>query len=120
MDSIGKPSSSTPDLSFLKEMLGDDKETLNEVLLIFLEEGPTLLAQLERAGQEKDHRSLNEITHKMIAELTTVGVTSVVYDLKRINKSSREMVDLDKVIERVTKVVNDSFEYFKTIVLDIS
>lgn len=120
MDSIENSSSPTPDLAFLKEMLGEDKETLKEVLQIFLEEGPILLNQLQRAAQEKDHDSLNKITHKMIAELTTVGVTSVVYDLKRINKSSREMVDLDKVIERVTKVINDSFEYFKTIVLDIS
>ncbi len=116
MNNNENTSSPTPDLSFLKEMLGDDKETLKEILLIFLEEGPILLSQLERAGQEKDHDSLNKITHKMITELTTVGVTSVVYDLKRINKGSRDIIDLDKVIERIVKVVNDSFEYYKTIV----
>lgn len=116
MSSTGKSSNPIPDLSYLKEMLGDDKETLREVLLIFLEDGPILLTQLVRAGQEKDHDSLNKITHKMITELTTVGVKSVIYDLKRINQSSREMGDLEKVIERIVSIVNDSFEYFKTIV----
>jgi len=91
MDGIGKSSSSIPDLSFLKEMLGNDNELLKEILLIFLEEGPILLSQLERAAQEKDHNSLNQITHKLITELTTMGITSVIYDLKRVNKSGKEL-----------------------------
>lgn len=116
MDSIENSSSPTPNLAFLKEMLGEDKETLKEVLQIFLEEGPILLNQLQRATQEKDHDSLNKITHKMITELTTVGVKSVVYDLKRINKESSQMSDLDLVVERIITIVNDSFTYFKTLV----
>ncbi len=116
MSSNQNSSHPIPDLTFLKEMIGDDKETLREILMIFLEDGPILLKQLERAGQEKDHDSLNKITHKMIPELTTVGVTSVVHDLKRINQSSKQMNDLDVAINRIVNVVSDSFEYFKTIV----
>jgi hypothetical protein len=43
-----------------------------------------------------------------------VGITSVVPDLKRMNKTAKEMNDLDEVMEHIKDVVDRSVQFFKS------
>ncbi len=103
-----------PDLSYLKEMVGDDKDALKDIISIFCNEAPFALESLEESAKRRDHNELRRISHSLIAELTTVGILSALHDLKRINKSSKEIKDLDEATERVVKTVRDSIEILKT------
>lgn len=105
-----------PNLTFLKEMLGDDEEGLKEILAVFVEEAPRMLNSLEESAKEKDYENVKRVSHTLITELSTVGINSVVNDLKRINKGAKEMEDLQEVIGKVVDVVRHSMEYFKKII----
>jgi HPt (histidine-containing phosphotransfer) domain-containing protein len=105
-----------PDLQYLKQMIGDDQEVLKEVLTIFIEEMPTMLRNLRESSESRDHDRLKSISHTMITELSTLGITSVLNDVKAINKGSREMRDMDETIDRIIRAVTFSIEYFKTLI----
>ncbi len=105
-----------PDLQYIKQMIGDDQEVLQEVITIFMEEMPTMLKELRMATESRDHDKLRTITHTLVTELSTLGITSVVNDVKAINKNSREMKDLDDVVDKIIKTVSFSMEYLKSLI----
>jgi len=115
-NTIKKSDIPIPDLQYLKQMIGDDAEVLKEVITIFIEEMPSMLKDLRESGESRDHERLGTITHTMVTEFSTLGITSVINDVKAINKGSREMKDLDDTIDRIVKTVILSIEYLKTLI----
>lgn len=105
-----------PDLQYIKQMIGDDTEVLKEVIIIFIEEMPTMLKNLREATESRDHNKIKEITHTLVTELSTLGVLSIIDDVKAINKTSREMKNLDETVDRIIKTVTFSMEYLKTLI----
>lgn len=105
-----------PDLHYIKQMIGDDQEVLSEVITIFMEEMPTMLKNLRECAESRDHDKLKVITHTLVTELSTLGITTVINDVKAINKNSREMKDLDETVDRIIKTVTFSMEYLKTLI----
>lgn len=103
-----------PDLTFLREMLGDDQDSLKEIITIFLEDGPPMIKSLEESVRLRDFEMIKRTSHTLITELSTVGITSVVPDLKRMNKTAKEMNDLDEVMEHIKDVVDRSVQFFKS------
>jgi HPt (histidine-containing phosphotransfer) domain-containing protein len=95
-------------------MLGNDEESLKEVVSIFLEDGPPMVKSLEESVRLKDYDMIKRTSHTLITELSTVGITSVVPDLKRMNKTAKEMNDLDEVMEHIKDVVDRSVQFFKS------
>ncbi|MDP3452395.1 MAG: hypothetical protein Q8R90_05520 [Bacteroidales bacterium] len=82
-----------PDLHFLKQMIGEDVDLLKEVITIFIEEMPSMLKELRESGESRDHEKLRSITHTMLTELSTLGITSVMSDVRAIHRGSWEMKD---------------------------
>jgi HPt (histidine-containing phosphotransfer) domain-containing protein len=105
-----------PDISYLKEMVGDDKETIKEIILLFLEQAPIRMKTLRESAEAGDHAKLKTISHSLITELTTVGILSVVNDLKRINTASRDMDDLNETVDRIVVAVNEGMQGLKTLI----
>jgi len=105
-----------PDLQYIKQMIGDDQEVLTEVITIFMEEMPSMLKSLREGSEARDHEKLKAVTHTLVTELSTLGITSVINDVKAINKNSREMKDLDETVDRIIKTVTFSMEYLKTLI----
>lgn len=105
-----------PDLSYLKEMADGDDAFIKEVITIFLDEGPKMLDSMKKSADSGDHEKLRFVTHKLITQLTYVGIITVIPDVKKINKESKEMPDLTERIDRIIKIANFSIEYLKTLV----
>ena len=105
-----------PDISYLKEMVGDDKETIKEIILLFLEQAPLRMKALKESVQSDDPTKLKTISHSLITELTTVGILSVINDLKRINTASKDMDDLTETVDKIIKAINDGMQGLKTLI----
>ncbi|MDO9680048.1 MAG: hypothetical protein Q7262_03455 [Bacteroidales bacterium] len=105
-----------PDISYLKEMVGDDKETIKEIILLFLEQAPLRMKSLIECANKGDHEKLKTISHSLITELTTVGILQAVNDLKRINTASRDMDDLNETVESIVKAINEGIKGLKTLI----
>lgn len=105
-----------PDLSYLRDMTDGDEESLKEVISIFLDEAPRLMKLMKESADSGDHDSLKFSTHKLITQLTYVGITSVVPDVKLINTGSSKMSDLHERVDRIIRVVEHSMVYLRTLI----
>jgi hypothetical protein len=105
-----------PDLTYLKTMADGDETFIREIIKIFLEEGPVMLKSMKDCAEAGDHDKLKLVTHKLITQLTSVGIVTAVADVKRINKGSRDMVDLNETVDRILKISNVSIEHLKTMI----
>ena len=117
MDNLidGKPIP-MPDLSYLKEMADGDETFVKEIIKIFLEEGPIMLRSMKESAESGDHEHLKFATHKLITQLTSVGILTAVPDVKRVNTGSKEMPDLIETVNRILKIADVSIEYLKTMI----
>ncbi len=103
----------TPDIDYLKSILGDDKDSINEVISIFVETVPMKIRDLKQSVDEMDHDRIKRISHSLISELQTMGINSVVKDIKEINNRSAEMDDLRQKVERIADIVDRSIVFYK-------
>lgn len=116
MDELANNNIPVPDISYLKEMVGDDKETIKEIILLFLEQAPVRMRDLKESADSVDHAKLKTLSHSLITELTAVGILSVVNDLKRINTASKDMEDLNETVDRIIIAVNQGMDGLKTLI----
>ena len=116
MDELANNNTPLPDISYLKEMVGDDKETIKEIILLFIEQAPLRTKDLRESAKSGDHSKLKTVSHSLITELTTVGILSVVNDLKRINTASRDMDDLNETIESIIAAINEGIQGLKKLI----
>ena len=103
MDNLidGKPIP-MPDLSYLKEMADGDETFVKEIM--------------KESAESGDHEQLKFATHKLITQLTSVGILTAVPDVKRVNTGSKEMPDLIETVNRILKIADVSIEYLKTMI----
>jgi hypothetical protein len=105
-----------PDLTYLRDMTDGDEESLKEVISIFLDEAPRLMQLMKESADSGDHDSLKFSTHKLVTQLTYVGITSVIPDVKLINTGSSKMSDLKERVDKIVRVVEHSMIYLKTLI----
>ena len=105
-----------PDLSYLRDMTDGDEESFKEVIAIFLDEAPNLMKLMKDSADSGDNDNLKFSTHKLITQLTYVGITSVIPDVKIINTGSSKMDDLKERVDRIIRVVDFSMIYLKTLI----
>jgi len=105
-----------PDLSYLRELTEGDEESMKEIISIFLEEAPKLMIMMKESAEANDHEKLKFATHKLITQLTYVGVNSIVPEVKLINSGSVNMKDLDERIDRIIIVIENSITYLKGLI----
>ncbi len=105
-----------PDLTYLRDMTDGDEESLKEVISIFVDEAPRLMKLMQESADSGDHDSLKFSTHKLITQLTYVGITSVIPDVKLINTGSSKMSDLKERVDKIVRVVEHSMIYLKTLI----
>jgi len=105
-----------PDLTYLRDMTDGDEESLKEVISIFLDEAPRLMQLMKESADSGDHDSLKFSTHKLVTQLTYVGITTVIPDVKLINTGSSKMSDLKERVDKIVRVVEHSMIYLKTLI----
>ncbi len=115
-DSIDNQKYPIPDLSYLRELTDGDEDAMKEIISIFLDEAPKLIKMMKESAEAKDHEKLKFATHKLITQLTYVGVNSIVPEVKLINSGSVNMKDLNERIERIILVIENSITYLKGLI----
>lgn len=112
-DSIKYP---LPDLTYLKEMAGDDEVFVKEIITHFLENGPGLLNLMRESALSGDHEKLHFTVHKLLPQLTFVGILAAIPDVAKIERESKLMNDLSVNIERAIKTITYGIEDLKKMV----
>jgi hypothetical protein len=105
-----------PDLSYLREMTGGDEAFIKEIITIFLDEVPGMLVSMKENANSGNHDKLKFVTHKLITQLTYVGILSAISDVKIINKESKDLKDLNERVDKVINIVNNSIDNLKKMI----
>src|SRR5512133_2067112 len=105
-----------PDLAYLRMMADGDIDFIKSFVETFFEDGPKMLKMLKESAESGDHERLKTISHKLITQLSSVGILSVITDVKRINQGSRDMTDLKATVDRIIEITNISIEHLKKMI----
>ena len=95
-----------PDLTYLKDMAEGDENFIREIIEIFLRNGPESLVLMKNYALSGNHEKLKFVAHKLLPELTFVGLLSAIPDVEKISKESEQMIDLFIAINRVILIIN--------------
>jgi len=96
------------DLSYLKEMSGDNAEFMIEMLTAFQEQTPLYLAELEAAVKAENWKSAGESAHKMKPTFFYFGRVDIRDFMQQMEHNAREAKNLAQIpsdLEELKKVI---------------
>lgn len=72
------------DLTYLAEYSGGDIEFEKEIITLFLKDGPAMLADLQKAFEDRNRDIIKGIAHKMKSSVSVFGMESILNILSKI------------------------------------
>jgi HPt (histidine-containing phosphotransfer) domain-containing protein len=89
------------DLSYLKEVTGDDDEVLKEFIIMFFDQLPEFKNGLHEHLDNKDYKKLGELAHKAKSSVMTFGMEDLGWRLKELQLKTQELEGIDTYPEYV-------------------
>jgi HPt (histidine-containing phosphotransfer) domain-containing protein len=94
------------DLSYFREVVGDDNDMLIELLTMFLDQNPKEINDLKLMHEVGSMEDVKKLAHKMKSSLGTLGMKATVHVLNMIE---REALEGNKVrVGELVEVVSHS------------
>ena len=90
------------DLSLLEGL--DDKDSLLDVLNLFLENTPAQMTELAELSKKAEWDALYQLAHKLKGALAMLQATHISELLGKIEAGARERKDIDQIPAKVTEV----------------
>lgn len=78
------------DLSYFREVVGDDNDMLVELLTMFLDQNPKEISDLKLMHEAGSMEDVKKLAHKMKSSLGTLGMKATVHVLSMIEKEALE------------------------------
>lgn len=91
------------DLSYFREVVGDDNDMLVELLTMFLDQNPKEISDLKLMHEAGSMDDVKKLAHKMKSSLGTLGMKATVHVLSMIEKEALES-NLSRVGELIAVV----------------
>jgi len=95
-----------PDLSYLNALADGDEAFVKEMITLFLDTVPELFKTLRECTMSGDFEKLRFAAHKLLPELTIVGILAAIPDVSKIENECRQLNDLPVVVERAISIIN--------------
>jgi CheY-like chemotaxis protein/HPt (histidine-containing phosphotransfer) domain-containing protein len=89
------------DLSLLEGL--DDKESLLDVLDLFLENTPNQISELMQLGKTDQFDDIYKLAHKLKGALAMLQASRISELLGKIEADARERKETDKILEKITE-----------------
>lgn len=105
-----------PDLELLKEMAEGDEDFLKEIITLFLENGPGVLASIKESADAGDCDALRFAAHKILSDLAIVGIKTAIPDVEIIEKQAVLKNISHSNVERAIDIINAGIEDLKKLV----
>ena len=106
-------------LNELRETVGaGDEEMFNELLSIYLDDAPNLIAEMEKAFEIKDQEKLTRASHTLKSSSATIGAMALSTLCKEVELASRNG-ELDALGEKIEHIKQE-FEQVKKALKDVT
>ena len=105
-----------PDLTYLNEMAGGDEAFMKEIISLFLETAPALILLMKQSALEGDMEKLHFSAHKLLPQLTFVGILTAIPDIQLIESGSSSLEEILVCVEKAIAIINFSIEDLKRMI----
>jgi len=105
-----------PDLTYLRDMAESDESFVNEIITHFLENGPESLSSMRQSALAGDYEKLRFTAHKLLPQLTFVGILAAIPLVTKIESESKNGQDLSDITERAIRIINFGIEDLKKMI----
>ncbi|WP_396637240.1 Hpt domain-containing protein [Maribacter sp. R77961] len=104
-------------LDKLNEMADGDKDFIESVISVFLEEVPVDLEALEIALKEKNHESVYQLAHKIKPNVDLLGMEqtrAAALQMETLGKQAANMEDIEKILPALKADIHQVIGELKT------
>jgi len=102
-----------PDLTYLKDMAENDEDFIREIILHFLENAPGLLNEMRQSAITGDTEKLRFNAHKLLPQLTFVGILAAIPVVSKIESETKHLVDPVGLVDKAIGIINYGIEDLK-------
>ncbi len=104
------------DLRALSQAVGGDKESIKDMIRIFLSTLPPFLKEIEKNMEKGNWKEVAKTAHTVKSNIDMIGVKSSFYKIKEIEFLAKQEKDTDKIADlfkEVKKEMNTVFDGLK-------
>ncbi|MDP4666080.1 MAG: Hpt domain-containing protein [Flavobacteriaceae bacterium] len=105
------------DLSGLNELFGGNQQMINEIVMLFLEQAPRHIEEMQESHQQQNFDLLGIVAHKAKSSVVMLGLNELASKLSKIEKDTRDRKNYDGLEALLNEVLDEYkivFDQFKT------
>jgi HPt (histidine-containing phosphotransfer) domain-containing protein len=92
------------DLSYLRDMSGDNAEFIIEMIEMFKQQTPLYIADLQKALSEKDWAKVSSCAHKIKPTFSYVGREDAKEHMQLMEHNARDLTNLDELPRYLSEI----------------
>jgi len=104
------------DLTYLTKLSNGDKAFIREMLALFIEQVPDMMARMTKYLELKDWNSLSHVAHKMKPSVMFVGLKEIEADVKKVEDYAADRVnteDIPGMVDKIKRVCAEAIDELK-------
>jgi len=92
------------DLSYLNQVFQGNKEMINNIIHLFLQQVPEYIREMEECVRKNEPLSLHPLAHKAKSSVSMLGIRDMEVDIIQIEIDSKHLRNLDNLPQLVGRV----------------
>jgi HPt (histidine-containing phosphotransfer) domain-containing protein len=92
------------DLSYLNQVFQGNREMINNIIHLFLQQVPEYVREMEECVRKNEPLSLHPLAHKAKSSVSMLGIRDLEVDILQIEQDSKNLRNLDDLPRLVTRV----------------
>lgn len=92
------------DLSYLNQVFQGNREMINNIINLFLQQVPEYIREMEECVRKNEPLSLHPLAHKAKSSVSMLGIKDMETDILQIEQDSKHLRNLDGLPVLVTRV----------------
>ena len=96
------------DLSYLNQVFQGNREMINNIISLFLQQVPDYIHEMEECVRKNEMLSLHPLAHKAKSSISMLGIRDLESDILQIEQDSKHLRNLEGLPELVFRVKEKS------------
>jgi HPt (histidine-containing phosphotransfer) domain-containing protein len=92
------------DLSYLNQVFQGNREMINNIIVLFLQQVPKYVQEMEECVRKNEPLSLHPLAHKAKSSIAMLGIKDMEADIVKIEQDSKYLRNLDGLPMLVNRV----------------
>lgn len=104
------------DLKYLKEISNGSNEFMNQMITLFVEQTPEIIAKMEKSNEENDIKGIRASAHKMKPSIAFMGIDelkSVIQEIEGFSENGGNNHRMTELISQIKSIASLAIDELK-------